>query len=343
MDTLSTSAIQTALQRGGYRTRWYLKANVTVVPANHRGKRMPSKGVSLRRIPDDLPAAGAAVLRLHASAYMTDAEIDSLRKAYTRDVDFQKEINIEYEALEGELMWPEYRPELVDCDPFDVSNPDQWTIWMACDPHMRTPHAFIWKAWNREGDSVVCGELWDDKLWPVSQYAEVIKWIESDSELKPKGWEWASGKPLRVHMRFMDTHGTAANSDEGINFFSAYRNHGIVFYSAFKSQQAIAAARDAIGKSMLPVDIIDPVTGTVRQVPQSRIFRCCRELRKQYSTIRYPQGDAERASHEKPITYHKHHSDCTIYIQTGRPSFVAPVDPALQNTFVPIYSNLGGA
>lgn len=299
-----------------------------------------TSGVTLSRIPPEFPGAGTLVIRLHyrADPSMTDERISEIRKKYSSPARWNREMEIQADALEGELMYPEYSPELNDCDPFDVSDPNKWSIWMACDPHMRTPHGFAWEAWNEEGESVVCGELWPDKQYTVREYAQVIQWLESDSDQKPKAFEWSNGHQLRIIKRFMDTHGTAANSDEGGDFFAAYRGHGLTFYKALKSQQSLSAARDTIGMRMLPSAVM--VGDKWEKRPMRRVFRTCSELRAEYRNVRYPSGEVERAGQEKPKTYRKHIIDCLHYIYTARPSFVRPIQPGLYDEFKPIYQSV---
>lgn len=138
----------------------------------------------------------------------------------SEDARWRREMEIQALALEGELLYPEFSREFNACEPFDVSDTDTWTIYMGCDPHGRTPHAFIWEAFHKNGvDRVVCGELWPGRQVPgerftVAQYAWAIKWLESDATDKYPWFEWANGKKLSVYYRTMDTHGLAVNSDE---------------------------------------------------------------------------------------------------------------------------------
>ena len=299
-----------------------------------------TKGVTLRRIPEGKPGVGVAVLRLHYSADpdLSEERLTKLRTTYTTVAGWEKEMEIAYESFEGNLMFPEYRGEVNDVVPFDVSDPSHWSIWMACDPHMRTPHAFMWEAFSSEGESVVCGEMHPGQQYTVREYAECIDWIESDSRTKPEAFSWANGKPLRIIKRFMDTHGTAANSDEGADFFAAYRKYGLQFYPAAKSSQALAAARDRIGEAMLPTAIM--VGDEVQRVPRRRVFTTCHGYRRELMNVRYPSGDIERSGQERPKTYAKHRIDSCNYIWTARPSYVAPV-PTLYDEFVPINPNVG--
>src|SRR6266436_690145 len=75
-------------------------------------------GVSLRRIPPGLPAAGIPVVRIHVDAdpTMTDAKREILRAKYTSEARYRREIEIEYEALEGELVLPEFSRKTNLCE-----------------------------------------------------------------------------------------------------------------------------------------------------------------------------------------------------------------------------------
>jgi hypothetical protein len=281
---------------------------------------VPSRGITLRRIPEGQPCEGAAVLRLHITADpdFNEERIEILRKKYTRDADFQKEVHIVYEALEGELLYPEYSPERNDCDPFDVSDPNEWTIWHGCDPHMRTPNAFLWWATSTEGEHAICGELWTpDRRYTPYECADTIKWLESDSTDKPSAWDWCRGKKLHVYYRVMDTHGSAANSEEGVDFFKAFSRHDLTYYPAKKGQQIIAAARDWIGERMLPEQLTDGA-----QLTRFRVFNTLQHTRFQFANVRYPSGVVERQRQERPETYQKHQIDCAHYIAAEEPQFV---------------------
>src|SRR6185437_5186361 len=192
---------------------------------------MNTAGISLRRVPQGQPGAGMAVFRLHYSAdterWPPDA-VAKLRASYTSDARWQREMEVCYEALEGELLYPQFSRDVNHCKPFDVSDRERWTIWMGLDPHPRTAHAMAWAAFNKHGDAAVCGEFWpefgtaygptDGRRWSTRDYAEAIKLFESDSEYKPEPFVWASGKKLHIYRRYMDTFGSAANSDEGEDY-----------------------------------------------------------------------------------------------------------------------------
>lgn len=328
------------------------------------------QGVSLRRIPEGLPGAGIAVVRLHYSAdpTMTAQRVFSLRERYTSEARWRREMEIEYEALEGELLYPEFSRQHNLIAPFDVSDAERWTIWMALDPHPRTAHAMVWEAFNSRHDRVVCGEFWpefgtrygptDGIRWKVRDYVQAIQLFESDSECKPAPFEWARGKRLKVHRRLMDTYGKASNADAGDyeDYFDQYRKIGMEFSkeainrpseqvnlhfdAALKGQNNLAKAYDSIGRAL---------QSRIDAPPALRVFADCYETIEEFENVRYPKSEKKRGDDfgldvgagkdagERPISYQKHCLDCLAYIETARPQFMMAHRPV--STRQPIYPN----
>lgn len=219
---------------------------------------------------------------------MTPERVAALRSQYTSDARWRREMETQYEALEGELLYPEWKRELSVCEPFDVSDPEAWTIYHACDPHGRTPHAFVWEAFNKFGDRAVCGELWPGRDLPgerptVEQYCALLKWIESDSMEKPLPLDWSRGKKLSIYYRVMDTHGAAVNSEEGRDYFESYRRHGFNYFSALKGEVRLAVARDEIAKALLPLEITTGEGKSIR--PRLRVFEGCAEVIDEFGRV----------------------------------------------------------
>jgi hypothetical protein len=273
-----------------------------------------------------------------------DAErLQLLRSKYTSEARFRREMEIEYEALEGELLYPEFHRERNLCEPFDCSDRDRWTIYMALDPHPRTAHAMVWEAFNKHGDRAVCGEFWpefgttygptDGVRWHTREYAEWIQFFESDSAEKPEPFRWARGKRLVVSRRYMDTFGSAANSDEGEDYFETYRRLGaeltklhlndasmtlnLNFTPALKGHDNLAKAQDSIARALMPQQRAGENDGP----PRMRVFNNLLELIDEFENVRFPEGAPERPVDERPITYQKHCLDCLHYIETDRPYF----------------------
>lgn len=277
-------------------------------------------GVSLRRIPPDRPGAGIPVVRLHYTAdpSFTPEQIAKLKSTYTSEARWNRELEIDYEALEGELLYPNFKPDVNLCDSFDVSDTSRWTIYMGADPHPRTPHAFVWEAVSVRGDRIICGELWPMTRYPVSEYADAIKMLEGDSMFKPEPFEWARGKKLRVHERFMDTFGRAANSDEGEDYFETYAKYKLMFMPALKGEKNLAKAQDEINR-MLKARVDEHGRPALSIM---HVFRGCKEIIGEFQNVRYPEGDPMKPGDERPVTYRKHCLDCAHYIETQQPRFV---------------------
>ena len=98
--------------------------------------RMQIPGLSLRRIPADRAAANVPVFRLdyHADPSMVGERLEKLRSAYTSDARWRREMEIEYSALEGELLYPEWNRGLNVCEPFDVATPNIGRFTMRATP-----------------------------------------------------------------------------------------------------------------------------------------------------------------------------------------------------------------
>jgi hypothetical protein len=289
---------------------------------------------------------------------MTPTRLATLRSKYTSEARFRRELEIEYTALEGELLYPEFNRERNLCEPFDCSDRDRWTLYMALDPHPRTAHAMVWEAFNKHGDRAVCLEFWpefgttfgptDAIRWHTREYAEWIQFFESDSNDKPEPARWARGKRLFIQQRYMDTFGSAANSDEGEDYFETYRRIGheltkasisnpsmavnLNFTPALKGHDNLAKAQDSIARALMPQQ---DAAGNNVAPPRMHIFENLYELIDEFENVRFPEGSPERIADERPITYQKHVIDCLHYIETARPRFVmqnrergpAPDDP----------------
>lgn len=306
-----------------------------------------------------------AVLRLHYSAdpqRWSNEVVDQLRATYTSDARWRREMEVEYEALEGELLYPEFARGRNLVEPFDVSDPERWTIYMALDPHPRTAHALVWEAFNKHKDRVVCGEFWpefgtrygpvDGVRWKTRDYAEAIQLFESDSEVKPAPFVWARGKRLRVFRRYMDTYGKGVGDDgwDGEDYFESYRKAGeeltkeaviaskatdqvnLSFTAALKGHDNLAKAADSIGQALSAR--VDSQGRIAR--PQMMVFNDLYELIDEFENVRFPKAERKRGddfgndasagkeSEEKVITYQKHILDGLHYIETGRPEFIMP-------------------
>lgn len=150
----------------------------------------PMPGVLLKRTKD-----GKAVLRLHYTAdpVLTPDKIAKMRAKYSSDAMWRKEMEIEYAALGGALIYPEFSYE-------SHVVPDSWVPkkgcrYMSLDPHPRTPHACLWVLIDEWSDWWIYRELWPsvgygetrkltdqdiENSYPIKYYAEAIATLEGN-------------------------------------------------------------------------------------------------------------------------------------------------------------------
>jgi hypothetical protein len=137
-------------------------------------------------------ATGFSVLRTHYSADpdpYTQKKVAEARAKYAsvgRQAWFNKEYEIVYDALSGELVWPQLDREVHGIKPFTI--PDEWTRIRVIDPGYRNPTAVLWMAvsppgWRgcRDVETgrdlsvlVIYQEMYETK-WSVPQLVAEIK------------------------------------------------------------------------------------------------------------------------------------------------------------------------
>src|SRR5258708_7533486 len=111
---------------------------------------------------------GFNILRLH---YTADPDKDPSTpvgklwleeaKRGMSDARWRQEHEIDYGALGGQLVFPEF-DESIHYVPQDLLplSKEHWTVWLAADPHPRRAHAFVWLAINKYGDMVIPWSWW---------------------------------------------------------------------------------------------------------------------------------------------------------------------------------------
>lgn len=140
--------------------------------------------------------SGIPVLRLHYSANprCTPEWAAKERSKYTSQAYWDLEMEIKYEAMSGQRVYPEFDPDVHVIPAKRV--PKRMFRAMAIDPHPRTPHAALWIGIDEWSDWYVYRELWpsvvygqpislrddmEDKHYTVREYAEVIAIQEGNS------------------------------------------------------------------------------------------------------------------------------------------------------------------
>jgi hypothetical protein len=256
------------------------------------------------------------------------------------DARWRQEHEIDYGALGGQLVFPEF-DESIHFGPLDLPlSPDRWTVWLACDPHPRRAHAFVWLAINRYGDMVIPWSWWPQDVNEereqqgknrllIREYTEALRDVEK-AALFPASY-----------MELMDQAGKNFNSDEEHNFFDAYEAEGVAFQPAKKNREY--AGYGLISKALTPTKF---VVGNEEQFkPQLTIMRGCGyndELVRQFKMLRFREfkGNVEdKDPPSEPMDKERHLIDCVSYILLDGPMFIDRTKR--QADYDPIYPAIG--
>lgn len=277
------------------------------------------KGLSIRTT-----SLGFQVLRLH---YSCDPEKDPTTEQGKRwyeearrgmaDARFRQEYELDYGALSGQLVFPTFE-ETIHVVPDQVRiDPKCSTVWMACDPHPRTAHAFLWLAVNKEGEMAVAWSWWPQERHEreslvVKNYAEGLR----DVDESPLG--------LKPYYCLMDVAGRSFNATEEKNYFDVYRNEGVYFYPAKRNRDL--SGYDLINEALKP----RPYTlgDVTEERPQLTIWKGCGDndvLVHQLKSLRYKEWKGnvtDKDAPEEPQQKERHLIDCLSYILLEEPTFV---------------------
>lgn len=284
------------------------------------------KGISQRTT-----KLGFHVLRLHYSADPDKDPAtpegkrwyDEARKGMS-DARWRQEHELDYGALGGQLVFPDFREDIHVVKERHPVDPCQATIWMACDPHPRAPHAFLWLAVNRAGEMAVIWSYWSPNYQrkTVNEYAEKLKVF--DSEFKP-------------YRRLMDVAGRSFNADETHDYFDAYREArdekgkriGVNFQPAKKNRDY--TGYDLIEQALKPTPFVVNDKEEVR--PRLTIWKDCGdndELIYQFKTLRYREWKGnvtDKDAPEEPQDKRRHLIDDLSYILLDKPRFIEKRGP----------------
>jgi hypothetical protein len=178
----------------------------------------------MRRTGDGIP-----VVRLHYSAlpFATPEWVTEQRKRFTSQAYWDLEMEIKYEALSGQRVYPEFDPAIHVIADSEV--PRHGCRYMSIDPHPRTPHAMLWVLIDRYSDWYVYRDLWPSRVYghtrnlrddeEDNQYT-IREYCESIAVLEGNRLEWRNAETddeyalyrrrdggERVVERFMDQAG----------------------------------------------------------------------------------------------------------------------------------------
>jgi hypothetical protein len=296
------------------------------------GVAIPCPGVLMRRTQQ-----GWGVVRLHYSAdpTMQGERLEKERKRYTSEAWWRKEMEIDYDALSGQRVYPEFDSAIHVIQPERI--PRRGCRYFAIDPHHRTPHAMLWvliDAWN---DWYVYREFWPSKSYgepvtvtdydvennyTVKDYAESITIFEGNKlEFRKEHTERESARYIRepqgehIIRRYMDQAGkafTASGEDDARESYAArYIRYGIHCADPYKIHRA---GMDAVRQ--LLTSRKHEVYG---QWPRLHVSSECRETVLEFTKYRYKttKFHPERELKQEGIDARCHLLDCLRYLSVA--------------------------
>lgn len=279
----------------------------------------------MRGISTRMTSIGWHVIRLHYSADeakdpATPEGRKWLKESKTgmSDARWRKEFEIDYGAMGGQLVFPEFDESVHVVETLPPLYPEFWTVWLACDPHPRTPHAFVWLAVNREGEMIVPWSYWPQNLGDtgprltVKDYAKKLTLIHN------------SGLRLKPYKKLMDVAAKSMDASEERTYFDAYREAGIHFLAAKKNRGY--TGYELIREALKPTSYMVGNKETFR--PRLTIVRDCGhndELIFQIKNLRFREwrgNVTDKDAPEDPEQKRRHLIDGLSYILLDKPRFI---------------------
>lgn len=294
---------------------------------------IPCPGLAMRR-----NAAGAAIVRLHYSAdsTMTEARVKEIKQRFLGDeARWKKEMDMDVHALSGQLVYPDFNPSVHVIEPSQIPSP--LTRYMAVDPHVRTPFAFLWIGVDRFRDVYVYRDYWPSKAYGVStrvkdsdedpqyttrEYVEVIahmegnaiRWHKDSADVEYGEYVRKTGGEEVVY-RYMDQAGKAFRvSGEGTpleTIAGKFRDYGMPCMDPYKIH---SAGEDAV-RELLRVRMWQG-----RPWPRLHISKDCRELIWELLNYRYEPTRGElrlKELNQKGQQVRSHALDLLRYLATS--------------------------
>lgn len=304
------------------------------------GYRTPCPGLIMRRT-----EKGWGVLRVHFSAdpelvdeYGVETpKLLALRDRISNEADWNLEMEIGWEAKNGQLVYPEFREDLHVIA--DEMIPPRLVRYMSLDPHPRTPHAILWAGVDLWDDVYVYREYWPSIAYgrsisvkdsdmenhttaTVKDYAEIIAQLEgnrieflSENSRRERGrYVYMGGE--RIYQRFSDQAGkgflVSGENESKESYDYRYRSYGIKCQDPNKRHNAGLDAIRALLKSRR-----HEVYG---EWPRLHIARSCRELISEFRNYRFKmtrRPSEERELKQNPVEARCHMLDNLRYLATA--------------------------
>jgi len=311
----------------------------------------PIPGMALRRTSD-----GIAVLRLHhyADPDKDDAWRERERKKYTSQAYWDQEIDIKYDALDGQRVYPEFDPTIHVIP--DDQVPAKLTRYMSIDPHPRTPHAALWVGIDHFGDWYAYRDLWPsvvygnpkqlkdidaERMFTVKEYAETMAVLEGNYiEWKNAETDHEYGIYRRVKVGHRYPWGSVSTRD-GENIVYRFMDQaGKAFRASGENQreESYAERYDRFGiQCSDPYKIIEAGEDAVHELlkmrrhdvfgwwPRLHIAASAQELILEFQKHRRKstkRNNGEAELKQDGVAYRRHVLDNLRYLATAQISYI---------------------
>jgi hypothetical protein len=276
---------------------------------------------------------------------MTPSRVAAMRAEYSSEAYWRREMEIEYDALDGALIYPEFDPAIHVIPDADI--PKRGCRYMSLDPHPRTPHAALWVLIDKWSDWYVYRDTWpsiiygdprkirddeEDNLYTVKEYAETFAFLEgneleyrhehTDNEYATYTKRDAGEK---IIFRLMDQAGKGfkASGEDALleTYAKRYERYGIYCEDPKKSHQA---GEDAI-RNLLKSRRHE----VLGMWPRLHIASSCRELITEFPLHRYQATrtpNQEKDLKQERAASRCHQLDNLRYLGTSSASYVRSLE-----------------
>lgn len=256
---------------------------------------------------------------------------------------FRQEILIDFEATQGEPLFPnfrDYQSAIIE-KPFPI--PPHWTRYYAVDPHPRVPHAHLWVAVDPYGDRWYYREFWpskmygkpgnipeDDNRYTIREHMEVVKYLESAENPENSGQNEVIRRRVIDYAARSFGQGTSDDKQPQENFQLRFERtmrelkmQRPYFQDAIKDRDA---GIERVNAGLKPRDV--EIDG--QWIPKAKIHILSNLLELPYElrTNRYPKLTPLQEETQdpiiKPIQKRTHMTDLIRYHEMAEHKFIPP-------------------
>lgn len=210
---------------------------------------------------------------------------------------WRKEYEIDWFALSGELVYPQFRQDLHIIQPFPI--PSDWPRYMAIDPGLRNPTAGLWVAVDPDDTLYVYDEYYvSEKI--IKEHAEAILRREQGQ---------------KIYLRLIDPSSSGRNFITKTSNRDEYARYGI---HCVPARNDLQIGMDRVAKLLTP--------GEKTGAPGIFFFSTLTHTLEEIRNYRWQEiyGSRQNDPPEKPVKRSDHLMDCLRYIAMAEPVYIMP-------------------